>query len=391
MSKIKALSEAIAQIEIDMRSLTTAAEERGEKEMTGEELDKFESLRAEKQKKQRELSALMEVEELDKRKATPQTPATEEQRAEFEKRAFLNVLRGTASAEERAAVVMENNKIVVPTYVQSEIMLGLTGTYGILPHVDLSVSDSAATINYPMVTAPITLEKIVIGTKSTEGSASFKGVQLSAYDYRTQPIPVSETLLAAPDADLLKALIDLMVENIGQALSKLIIADGTDNKDFAAILKNCATVNGTASDSITYDDIVNLMAGVKAPFDAPGRAKFVVSSQTRKALLKIRDTNGYPIYVRDMSGTAPATIFGHEVVVDDALPTIAAGKQVMLFGDLKSYKCRLVKGVRVRTYDEQQYADYNCIGVQGFVTGDGRPVRVAGSVEPIAALKLKAS
>ena len=48
----------------------------------------------------------------------------------------------------------------------------------------------------------------------------------------------------------------------------------------------------------------------------------------------------------------------------------------------------MVRGVRVRTYDEQQYADYNCIGVQGFVTGDGRPVRAAGSVEPIAVLKL---
>lgn len=388
MSKIKALNEAIAQIEIDMRSLTTAAEERAEKEMTVEELEKFEALRAERTKKQRELSALMEVESLDKRNAQAVTPSTEEQRAEFEKRAFLNVLRGKATEEERAAVTMEGNKTVVPVTVQNEIMLGLTGSYGILPHIDLTTSDSAATVTYPLATAPITLEKIQIGTKSTEGSASFIGVQLSAYDYRTQPIPVSATLLDASDADLLSAIVALMVEHIGAALSKRIIAEGTDNKDFAAILKNCTEVAGEASDEITYDDVVNLMAGVKAPFDAVNRAKFVVSSATRKALLKIRDLNGHPIYVRDMSGTAPATIFGYEVVVDDAMEDIASGAKVMLFGDLKTYKCRLVRGVRVRTYDEQQYADYNCIGVQGFVTGDGRPVRAAGSVEPIAALKL---
>jgi HK97 family phage major capsid protein len=232
------------------------------------------------------------------------------------------------------------------------------------------------------------LEKIQIGTKSTEGSASFIGVQLGAYDYRTQPIPVSATLLDAPDADLLGAIVALMVEHIGAALSKRIIAEGTDNKDFAAILKNCTEVTAESNDEITYDDVVNLMAGVKAPFDAVNRAKFVVSSQTRKALLKIRDLNGHPIYVRDMSGAGPATLFGHEVVVDDAMEDIASGAKVMLFGDLKTYKCRLVRGVRVRTYDEQQYADYNCIGVQGFVTGDGRPVRAAGSVEPIAVLKL---
>ena len=83
MSKIKALNEAIAQIEVDMRSLTTAAEERAEKEMTVEELEKFEALRAERTKKQRELSALMEVETLDKRNAQQMTPSTEEQRAEI--------------------------------------------------------------------------------------------------------------------------------------------------------------------------------------------------------------------------------------------------------------------------------------------------------------------
>ena len=388
MSKIKALNEAIAQLENEMRSLTTAAEERAEKEMTVEELEKFEALRAERTKKQRELSALMEVESLDKRNAQAVTSSTEEQRAEFEKRAFLNVLRGKATEEERAAVTMEGNKTVVPVAVQNEIMLGLTGSYGILPHIDLTTSDSAATVTYPLATAPITLEKIQIGTKSTEGSAQFIGVQLSAYDYRTQPIPVSATLLDAPDADLLGAIVALMVEHIGAALSKRIIAEGTDNKDFAAILKNCTEVTAESNDEITYDDVVNLMAGVKAPFDAVNRAKFVVSSQTRKALLKIRDLNGHPIYVRDMSGAGPATLFGHEVVVDDAMEDIASGAKVMLFGDLKTYKCRLVRGVRVRTYDEQQYADYNCIGVQGFVTGDGRPVRAAGSVEPIAVLKL---
>ena len=388
MSKIKLLKETIAQLENEMRSLTTAAENGEERDLTGAPLDKFEELRDKRKEKQRELAALLEVESFDKRNAQAVTPSTEEQRAEFEKRAFLNVLRGKATEEERAAVTIEGNKTVVPVTVQNEIMLGLTGSYGILPHIDLTTTDSAATVTYPLATAPITLEKIQIGTKSTEGSASFIGVQLAAYDYRTQPIPVSATLLDASDADLLAAIVALMVEHIGAALSKRIIAEGTDNKDFAAILKNCTEVVAESSDEITYDDIVNLMAAVKAPFDAVNRAKFCVSSQTRKALLKIRDLDGHPIYVRDMSGAGPATLFGHEVVVDDAMEDIATGAKVMLFGDLKTYKCHLVRGVRVRTYDEQQYADFNCIGVQGFVTGDGRPVRAAGNVEPIAVLKL---
>ena len=198
---------------------------------------------------------------------------------------------------------------------------------------------------------------------------------------------MSETLLAASNADVKGAIVALFVEHIGAALSAKIIATGTDNKDFAAILSEAPVVQAEGADEITYDDIINLMSAVKAPFDAIGRAKFVVSSATRKALWKLRDNQGMPIYVRDVAGVAPATIFGHEVVVDDAMPAIGTGKKSMIFGDLKTYKCRLVKGVRVRTYDEQKYADIGCIGVQGFVTGDGRPVRAEGVVEPIAVLQ----
>jgi HK97 family phage major capsid protein len=73
------------------------------------------------------------------------------------------------------------------------------------------------------------------------------------------------------------------------------------------------------------------------------------------------------------------------------MPNIGAGKSAMAFGDFKTYKARIVKGVRVKMYDESKYADQGCIGLQGFVTGDGRPVRKAGSVEPIAVLKCSAS
>lgn len=374
-----------------MRALTAAAEQRAEKDLTAEELATFEALRAQRDNIDAQLRVAEEMENEDKRFAEAQHKrnAKPEEKSTLEERAFIKHVKGESlSEEERAALTMTTGgAAVVPTTIYDEIMLGLQGSYGILPHIDLTVSESAETVTYPIATAPITLEKINVNTPSTEGTANFIGVQLSAYDFRTQPIPVSETLLAASNADVKGAIVALFVEHIGAALSAKIIATGTDNKDFAAILADAPVVQAEGADEITYDDIINLMSAVKAPFDAIGRAKFVVSSATRKALWKLRDNQGMPIYVRDVAGVAPATIFGHEVVVDDAMPAIGTGKKSMIFGDLKTYKCRLVKGVRVRTYDEQKYADIGCIGVQGFVTGDGRPVRAEGVVEPIAVLQ----
>lgn len=391
MSKIKELNERRAAVSEQMRAIYTAAEQRAEKDLTSEEIDVYEALRKQRDEIDAQLRVAEDMENEDKRFAEAQHKrnAKSEDKSTLEERAFINYIKGESlSEEERAALTMATGgAAVVPTTIYNEIMLGFQGSYGILPHIDLTVSESAETVTYPIATAPITLEKININTPSTEGSANFIGVQLSAYDFRTQPIPVSETLMAASTADVKSAIVALFVEHIGAALSAKIIATGTDNKDFAAILTEAPVVQAEGADEITYDDIINLMSAVKAPFDAIGRAKFVVSSATRKALWKLRDNQGMPIYVRDVAGVAPATIFGHEVVVDDAMPAIGTGKKSMIFGDLKTYKCRLVKGVRVRTYNEQQYADKGCIGVQGFATGDGRPVRAEGVVEPLAVLQ----
>jgi HK97 family phage major capsid protein len=391
MSKIKELNERRAAVVEQMRALTAAAEQRAEKDLTAEELETFEALRAQRDNIDAQLRVAEELENEDKRFAASQNKRKEnnEDKESLEVRAFVKHIKGEGLTEEErtALTITAGGAALVPTTVQDEILIGIQGTYGILPHIDLTVSDSAETQTFPVATAPITLEKIQVGSKSTEGSANFIGVQLSAYDFRTQPIPVSETLLSASNADVKAAIVALFVEHIGAALSARIITAGTDNKDFAAILSEAPVVQAEGATEITYEDVINLMSAVKGPFDAIGRAKFVVSSATRKALWKIRDNQGMPIYVRDVAGAGPATLFGHEVVVDDAMPAIGTKNKCMIFGDLKTYKCRLVKGVRVRTYDEQQYADIGCIGVQGFVTGDGRPVRAEGVVEPLAVLQ----
>ena len=390
---IKQYEEQRAALSEEMTAITKTVQERGDS-ATADEQRKFEELKSQRDAVDTTLAMLRDQESEDKRyaakKLEAKRAASPEEKATLEERAFIKfVKRKDLDEEERAALTMTSGgAAVVPTVIQDEIMAGIQGTYGILAHIDLSASESAENITYPVATAPITLEKVTMGTPSTEGSAAFIGVTLGAHDLRTQPIPVSETLLAASNADVKAAIVNLFVEHIGAALSAKVISTGSDNGDFASILSKAPSVTAKGSSEITYEDVIALMSAVKGPFDSVGRAKFVVSSATKKALWKIRDNNGTPIYVRDVVGAGPATLFGHEVVVDDAMPGIGTKNKAMIFGDLKTYKCRLVKGVRVRMYNEQKYADFGCIGVQGFVTGDGRPVRAEGKVEPIAVLAL---
>ena len=57
----------------------------------------------------------------------------------------------------------------------------------------------------------------------------------------------------------------------------------------------------------------------------------------------------------------------------------------------KGYTIRIVQGVKIRTYMEEKYYKDNCIGVQAFVTADGKLIAKSGVYEPIGGLKMKAS
>ena len=232
------------------------------------------------------------------------------------------------------------------------------------------------------------LQKVAIGSTATEGEAQWNGIQLSAHDFSLPIIPVSRTLLLGSSVDVRAALITLFTELLGQALSEKIILSGDGNKDFEAFLPKVKTAVATDDASITYTDLVNLMSKVKAPYTQRGRASFVMASSTRGALLGMVDKNGRPIYVESVSAGTPDKLFGYPVVIDDAMPEIAAGARVIAFGDFKAYKARIVRGVEVATYDESKYRVQGCVGMQAFITGDGRLTFHDGKIEPIAALAM---
>ena len=232
------------------------------------------------------------------------------------------------------------------------------------------------------------LQKVAIGGSNAEGEAQWKGLQLTANDFKLPTIPVSRTLMLAGGVDARAALVELFTELIGAGLSSKIIATGDNTNDFKSIVSTVKSAIATSTSAITYTDIVNLKAKVKAPYNQIGRASFVMASSTKDALIGLVDKNGRPLYIESMSAGVPDKLFGYPVVIDDAIPEIAAQANVMLFGDLKAYKARIVRGIEVATYDESKYREQGCVGMQAFVTGDGRLMYEDGKIEPIAMLAM---
>jgi HK97 family phage major capsid protein len=390
MSKIKELNERYAALTAEMNAITTAVETRSESTLTDEESKNFAELRAKRDKVNETLRAFEEMERDDMRNASAKVAERKEtNNVELEERAFIKfVANKELTAEERAALTMSNSGAIVPNSIIQDVVIGLQGTHGILSAIDLKYTDDSATMTFPYIISSMALQKVAIGGSNTEGEAQWKGLQLTANDFKLPTIPVSRTLMLAGGVDARAALVELFTELIGAGLSSKIIATGDNTNDFKSIVSTVKTATATASNAITYADILNLKAKVKAPYNQIGRASFVMASSTKDALIGLVDKNGRPLYIESMSAGVPDKLFGYPVVIDDAMPEIAAQANVMLFGDLKAYKARIVRGIEVATYDESKYREQGCVGMQAFVTGDGRLMYEDGKIEPIAMLAM---
>lgn len=390
MTKIKELNERRAAVVAQMKALTTAAEQRSDASLTAEEREAFNKLVEERDGIDADLRVFETMEAEDKRNASAKVAERKaDNNAELEERAFMKyVANKELTAEERTALTMSNSGVIVPNSIQQDVLIGLQGTYGILSAIDLKYTDDSATMTFPYIISSMTLQKVTVGSTTSEGEAQWKGLQLTANDFKLPTIPVSRTLLLAGGVDARAALVQLFTELIGAGLSSKIISTGDNTNDFKAIIGTVKSATATATNAIAYNDLVNVMAKVKAPFNQIGRASFVMSSATKTALVGLVDKNGRPLYIESMAAGVPDKLFGHPVVIDDAMPEIAAQANVILFGDMKAYKARIVRGIEVATYDESKYREQGCVGMQAFVTGDGRLMYEHGKIEPIAALAM---
>lgn len=390
MSKIKELKERRAAIVADMNAITATVEQCSEAVFTAEEQEKFNELRAQRDAVDATLRAFEDKEREDMRNASAKVAERKaDNTAELEERAFMKFVAGKElTTEERTALTMSNSGVIVPNSIQQDVLIGLQGTYGILSAIDLKYTDDSATMTFPYIISSMTLQKVTVGSTTSEGEAQWKGLQLSANDFKLPTIPVSRTLMLAGGVDARAALVQLFVELIGRGLSSKVISTGDNTNDFKSILSTVKSATAASSSAITYTDIINLKSKVKAPYNQVGRAVFVMASSTKDALIGLLDKNGRPLYIESMSAGVPDKLLGYPVVIDDAMPEIAAKANVMLFGDPKAYKARIVRGIEVATYDESKYREQGCVGMQAFVTGDGRLMYEDGKIEPIAALAM---
>ena len=213
--------------------------------------------------------------------------------------------------------------------------------------------------------------------------ATFDQVILDAYKLSVA-VKVSEELLADNQYDLEGYLTRAFGQAIANAEEEAFLVGDGSSKPTGLLHPTKGGQIGivTAGNSITADEVVDLIYKLKRPYRA--KAAFITSDSTLAAIRKLKDGTGQYIWQPALTAGEPDRLLGYPVYTSAYVPTIAAGQPVMAFGDFSYYNIG-DRGTRSLAALHELYAG---VGQVAFVAKE----RVDGKLvlpEAVQVLKMK--
>lgn len=223
------------------------------------------------------------------------------------------------------------------------------------------------------------------GGSLTFGDATFSQINLDAHKLHVA-VKVTEELLYDNAFGLDSYLIDQFAKALSNAEEDAFLnGDGVGKPlgIFADKGGGEVAITTASATAITADEVINLDYSLKRPYRK--NAKFIMNDQTIAVLRKLKDSNGAYLWQPSLQAGEPDRLFGYEVYTSPYVPTIAAGKPVIAFGDFSYYNIG-DRGTRSFAELKELFAGNGMVGFVAKERVDGKLVLP----EAVQILKMKA-
>ena len=174
------------------------------------------------------------------------------------------------------------------------------------------------------------------GGALTFGDATFDQILLDAHKLHVA-IKVTEELLYDNAFDLEGYILDQFSKALGNAEEDAFLNGDGVGKPLGIF---AATGGGqigvtTAGQTIVADEIINLVYALKRPYRK--NAVFITNDQTLSIVRKLKDDTAAYIWQPSYQAGEPDRLLGYPVYTSPYVPTLAAEKPVIAFGDCSYY------------------------------------------------------
>lgn len=304
--------------------------------------------------------------------------STDEYKAKFEDyirtKGARNDLQESVAADGGYLVPTEFERVLYEVRDKTDPIFELAGR----------ISLGALEKNVPYVDSQGAASIISEGAPYPDNDDDFGIVVFHAYKYGR--------IIKATDEMIADSVFDIYTycaQSLGRAIGKAAAAHlwtGTGTAQPQDVLTAAGVgVTAAATNAVTADELIDLYYSLKEPYRMT--ATWAMNDTTVAAVRKLKaQGTGEYLWAPGFNG-APDTILGRPLRTSENIPTLAADKPVITFGDFAAgYKIADRSGFEFKILD-QLYAANGKIGFRGNARMDGRGI-LAG--EAIKVLKTKA-
>lgn len=374
MNKFKKLLEKRAQDVAEMELLTNTAETE-ERAMTEEEQARFEELEKEIRaidatveagEKARKLDVVKTEEEVVEEKRAEETVSQEE----AEERAFADYLRGVVSEERSGDTNMTkgDNGAVIPASIANRIIEAVKDIcpiYNMAEHYN--VKGTLTIPLYDEATQKITVAYANEFEDLESTSGKFLNVTLQAY-LAGALTKVSKSLINNSQFDIVSFVVRRMAEAISVFLEReLLIGNSSGGAKGLYSIPAGMKKTAAATNAITADELIDTQELVPDAFQRD--CVWIMNKATRTAIRKLKDGQGNYLLEKDSQARWGYRLMGQDVYVSDSMPTLAANKAVVYYGDFSGLALKLSEEMEIEVLRER-YAAQHAVGVVAWIEFD---------------------
>ena len=257
------------------------------------------------------------------------------------------------------------------------IMVETMKAFGVmLTEAELVETDTGANMPWPTNDDTGNLGAILAeNAPITEQDVAFGQASLDAYMFTSKLVRASiQFLQDSPNADAWLAR--KLGERIGRIKSQMFTVGTGASQPDGIVVSAPIGVTGTGSlattGGIAYDNLVDLMESLDPAYGDHPDAKWMMHQTARKAIRKLKDSTGKPIWEPSVQAGVPDTLIGRPVRVNNDMATVAQNSLSLGYGNIRAaYVIREVIGSSALLRLTERYADNLQVGFIAFERADG--------------------
>ena len=260
----------------------------------------------------------------------------------------------------------------VPANVAREVVTAMKDFSGMRSAATVISTETGNDLAYPTSDGTAEVGEIIVqNAPATDLDVSFGTKLLPVFKYSSKIVTIPFELLQDANIDVESYVKERFSERLGRA-QNIHFTTGTGSAQPTGII-NVATSGkvgtGGQTTSVTYDDLIDLEMAVDPAYRR--KAKFMMNDATLKAVKKLKDAQGAPIWTPSIRTDGVAVIDGFESVINNDMANMGANAKSILFGDFSKFIVRDVLQMNLFRLDDSFYAKKAQVGFLAFLRSGG--------------------